>query len=319
MRAEPEFVYSIRDEAVKLRPQPSRPQSSRRARSDGQPPANAQVCYKAVATAPDGRMYAIFDGQTEYKLQTTTHAPTGLWVCPSIFAACVHARRLPSFSAALDWPRVMLRCLAWEERDGETWPLPPPRPGAQKLRATHVVPLAVLPYSALSDYGRPSGSAWASADAIVSTPRGGRPRTAPAARPATAAPGAWRRFGGYQKSEALQAQTVALVEDIAEMEATLATVARTRADAKHLAQSQPSGWVARALERENLGKSNEPELPYSSRADELEFTGLAYARSLGLLRREEPTSEALMRDVTDVAGATSGTFAQFRRDVAVGA
>ena len=120
MGAEPEFVYSIRDEAVKLRPQPSRPQSSRRARSDGQPPANAQVCYKAVATAPDGRMYAIFDGQTEYKLQTTTHAPTGLWVCPSIFAACVHARRLPSFSAALDWPRVMLRCLAWEERDGET-------------------------------------------------------------------------------------------------------------------------------------------------------------------------------------------------------
>ena len=57
----------------------------------------------------------------------------------------------------------------------------------------------------------------------------------------------------------------------------------------------------------------------SSRADELEFTGLAYARSLGLLRREEPTSESLMRDVTDVAGSTSGTFAQFRRDVAVGA
>ena len=145
--------------------------SSRRARSDGQPPANAQVCYKAVATAPDGRMYAIFDGQTEYKLQTTTHAPTGLWVCPSIFAACVHARRLPSFSAALDWPRVMLRCLAWEERDGETWPLPPPRPGAQKLRATHVVPLAVLPYSALSDYGRPSGSACVVSSTVVSCAR----------------------------------------------------------------------------------------------------------------------------------------------------
>ena len=48
---EPEFVYSIRDEAVKLRPQPSRPHSSRRARSDGQPPANAQVCYKAVAAS----------------------------------------------------------------------------------------------------------------------------------------------------------------------------------------------------------------------------------------------------------------------------
>ena len=47
--------------------------------------------------------------------------------------------------------------------------------------------------------------------------------------------------------------------------------------------------------------------------------GRAYARSLGLLRREEPTSESLMRDVTDVAGATSGTFAKFRRDVAVGA
>ena len=100
MGVEPEFVYSIRDEAVKLRPQPSRPQSSRRARSDGQPPANAQVCYKAVASAPDGRMYAIFDGQTEYKLQTTTHA---LWqtllesTCvkpPEVYQTHLHVKKV---------------------------------------------------------------------------------------------------------------------------------------------------------------------------------------------------------------------------------
>ena len=51
MGVQPEFVYSIRDQSVKLRPQPSRPQSSRRSCSDGQPPANAQVCYKAVAAS----------------------------------------------------------------------------------------------------------------------------------------------------------------------------------------------------------------------------------------------------------------------------
>ena len=200
----------------------------------------------------------------------------------------------------------MLRCLAWEERDGETWLLPLLRPGAQKPRATHVVPLAVL---------RTRRSPTTGGRRVA---RGRRPTPSCRRRAAAAAHGAGGAGDGgagraarfsRQKSEALQAQTVALVEDIAEMEATLATVARTRADAKHLAQSQPSGWVARALERENLGKSNEPELPYSSRADELEFTGLAYARSLGLLRREEPTSESLMRDVADVAGSTSGTFA----------
>ena len=129
----------------------------------------------ARRTAPHVRDLRRPDGVQAADDDARAHRPLGVPVDlrrlrPRAAAAVVQRRpRLAARDAAL--PRVG----GARRRDVA---LPPPRPGAQKLRATHVVPLAVLPYSALSDYGRPSGSAWASAAAIVSTPRGGRPRTA---------------------------------------------------------------------------------------------------------------------------------------------
>jgi len=55
------------------------------------------------------------------------------------------ARQLPSHSALIDAPRVILRLACWNS-DGR-----PPAPSSHnplKLRCTHVVPLAVLPYGA---------------------------------------------------------------------------------------------------------------------------------------------------------------------------
>ena len=178
-------------------------------------PSHAVECYKAVAVV-QGRMLSIFDGVTEYRLNAVCQSSQGgLWVCPSLLALLLHAAQLPRHSALLDAPRVVLKLRCWNANGSQ----PKPSQGnAYKLRCTHVVPVAVLPYGA-----EPLPPLAEQPAAPAAPLPASRPATAPAgggaaSLAASLPPGlALRTFGGYahwRGSALLQANTTQLEEEV---------------------------------------------------------------------------------------------------------
>ena len=209
-------------------------------------PEHAVECYKTVAVV-GGRLLSIYDGVTEYQLHRATHLRhSSLWVCPDLFSLMVHAAQLPSRSVLLDCPRVVLRCLCWNE-DGS--PPTPSRRSALKLRVSHLLPTAVLPYGA-----EPLPTLAPPTEPPPAVPSGGRrPRSAASGLPSVEAmpPGlALRTYGGgVPRGAMLQAATTRLADDVVQMEATLRSAQQLGASARGAqAEDRPqSAWMRRAL------------------------------------------------------------------------
>lgn len=228
-------------------------------------PSSARVFYKAVALqhdVRDGRRYlsywSIFDGTTEYKLGEITTARRGVWVSADLLQCVRHSKRLPRRSARYAQPRVLLQCYGWNA-DGST---PLPHLDAEKLNVSHILPLAVLPYTAAAQPNAPAALhefyagpiATLASPELVSAAMAGlrpeaRPRTAPAAprpRELTMSGGIALRVYGGDGSARLQAQTAAMHEDVLQAEARLNQLQSIRLDAM---PDQLSEWQRRALAR----------------------------------------------------------------------
>ena len=148
------------------------------------PPAGARTYYKVVAVI-GRRFVSIFDGKTQYKMDQVTTPPGGCWVCPDLLAVVQHATTLPSRSAQLDAPRAILQVAGWN-----TGGVPPRMPAGHsqsrsKLLVSHVMPLAVLPYTAAGQPGMGEHHAFLSDGiaAVSSLVSSGRPVSAPPPRP----------------------------------------------------------------------------------------------------------------------------------------
>ena len=233
-------------------------------------PPTARTYYKVVAVTSAEEFVSIFDGRTKYKLDEVTTPSGGCWVCPDLMAVIQHSNTLPSRSARLRAPRAILQVAGWNRNNIA----PPAPPGhgrsTTKLLVTHVMPLAVLPYTAAQQPGaRPDQAEFLSNSIgqLSQTARtSGRPISAPAARPPslTIAPGlANRVLGTAEQAQRLQAQTAGLHEDVmlAEMRLRrLQNVNRVVAPSGE----QPE-WMRRAVER-YAGSNAEPARPHAVRA-----------------------------------------------------
>jgi hypothetical protein len=185
----------------------------------------------------DGRFLSIFDGQTEYVLHAPRFLRTGIWVCPTIAEVVSHAQHLPQASALRDAPRAILRLLCWNA-DGTTPMYDHSHGSVDKMRATNVMPTALLPFSARSSLQPPASGSYGNSThrrAGVRGPRG-----------VEAQLDARRTYGtGSRWRTRMQAQTVQLHEDVALMEERLALT-------RGVLQTSPSelpegGWRRRAL------------------------------------------------------------------------
>ena len=221
------------------------------------PPAGARIYYKVVAVI-GRRFVSIFDGKTQYKMDQVTTPPGGCWVCPDLLAVVQHATTLPSRSAQLDAPRAILQVAGWN-----TGGVPPRMPAGHsqsrsKLLVSHVMPLAVLPYTAAGQPGMGEHHAFLSDGiaAVSSLVSSGRPVSAPPPRPPSmqiSSGEANRTYGaGEAQTRRLQANTAALHEDVILARVRLErlrSVNDVRAlNDSHSGQPQPQ-WMQRALAR----------------------------------------------------------------------
>ena len=158
------------------------------------------------------------------------------------------ARQLPSQSALIDAPRVILRLACWSS-DGR-----PPAPSSRnplKLRCTHAVPMAVLPYGAepLPRLPRMRVQGGSGAPASLRRPRSAAGGAAAAVAVAVAMPPgeALRTYASLDRGALLQAVTTQLEEDLVGMEEAL-HAARSLDTSRDPARPQ-SAWVRRAVAR----------------------------------------------------------------------
>jgi hypothetical protein len=237
------------------------------------PPASARTYYKVVACddATNGQFVSIFDGRTKYALDVTTSPVGGAWVCPDLLAVVQHAGTLPSRSARLNSPRVILQCLGWNDRGNVPRASPAHASSSTKLLVSHVRPVAVLPYTAAGQPGTPAGLEDFLTDDIAMLSSSERPSTAPPpSRPAELLMRqgeATRTFGGgLQRAQRLQAATAALHEDVLNAQARLRRVrdignvgASTTDDESSAAPAPaPREWMRRALARMNPAQAPPP-------------------------------------------------------------
>jgi hypothetical protein len=209
------------------------------------PPSGASTYYKVVAVVDRSTFVSIFDGKTTYRLNEVTAPRGGCWVCPDLLSVVQHSARLPSRSARLGAPRAVLQVSGWDDPEF----VRPSTPGARgairtKRLVSHVMPLAVLPYTAAAQPGTPVGQEEMLAGGITS---GTRPRSAPRPPEISMAAGRALRIygGGEAQAQRLQAQTIGLHEDVLLAEARLRHIsASVTVDISH-----PSPWVRRALAR----------------------------------------------------------------------
>ena len=212
-------------------------------------PRHARTVYKCVGvshSAGSPVFFSIFDGRTQYALDSITAPPGGAYVCPDLLSAVRHGGQLPRRSRRLDARRAILQCLAWNE-DG-TVPNAA-HSNALKLRVSHVLPTAVLPYTATAQPYVPEALDSFYSDGIATL--SARPQTAPAAarrpRELTTSAGLALRIygGGLGNATRMQAQTASMHEDVLLAEARLARLREIR-----LGGMTPStDWQRRALVR----------------------------------------------------------------------
>ena len=230
-------------------------------------PAHARTYYKVVAISGGGRFVSIYDGTTTYALDSITAPRGGCWVCPDLLAVVQHSTTLPSRSALLEAPRAILQCAGWNAA-GQAPRVPRSHAAMHsttKLLVTHVMPLAVLPYTAAAQPGVPAAEHAFLSDGVAtlsSTVRTGRPQSAPAPRPPAMQmpPGAALRTfgGGNAQAQRLQATTAGLHEDVMLAQARLNrlravnTVSVVPADGR-----PPSAWIQRALARTGSASASE--------------------------------------------------------------
>ena len=129
-------------EAQQERPQTSAGTST--PRQSNRPPSTARTYYKVVACedATSSRFVSIYDGRTHYAMDTTTSPAggPGLLTCSPWF----NASTLPSRSARLNAPRVILRLLGWNSQGQEPVVSPAHAGSTTKRLVSHVRPVAVL-------------------------------------------------------------------------------------------------------------------------------------------------------------------------------
>ena len=89
------------------------------------------IFFKVVAVV-HGKWVSIYDGITQYSLNTVTAPPGGCWVCPSLMAVTEHAQKLPVRSVLLDAPRAILRVAGWNEH-GAAPPVPECHPTSDTI------------------------------------------------------------------------------------------------------------------------------------------------------------------------------------------
>ena len=226
-----------------------------------QPPPGARTFYKSVAVVHDGghahaahytpRFVSIYDGRTVYEVDRVTSPQDGCWVSPDVLACVQHATALPRESVLLAAPRAILRVIGWG---------PPPLDGtasrhrhndSTKLCVAHVLPTAVLPYTAS---GQPN--ALPEHHALLSDGlrylSSNRPSTAqPARRPQvlqmTGGQAMRMLGGGGEQAWRMQAMTVTLQEDVLFAEERLRALRNMRLE-EVPAEQQPA-WMRRALSR----------------------------------------------------------------------
>jgi len=195
-----------------------------------------------VAVVND-RLLSIFDGQTEYPLHEPRFLKTGIWVCPSITEVVSHAYHLPRVSALHGAPRAILRVLCWNA-DGTRCVYDNRHGGVDKMRATVVLPVALLPFSAESPLQPPTSGSYGT------TPSTHRRAEVRGPRGPEAQLDARRTYGsGSRWRTRMQAQTVQLHEDVALMEERLLL---TRAMQTPLSDSV----VAAAADQTGMGRPN---------------------------------------------------------------
>lgn len=255
-------------EAQQERPQTSAGTSTQR--QSNRPPSTARTYYKVVACedATSGRFVSIYDGRTRYAMDTTTSPAGGAWVCPDLLSVVQHASTLPSRSARLNAPRVILQVLGWNSQGREPVVSPAHAGSTTKRLVSHVRPVAVLPYTAAGQPGTPVGLEDFLTEEVATLSSADRPRTAPAApRPVqlTMRSGeAARTFGGtVERAQRLQAMTAALHEDVLNAQARLERV-RAVADVSGTLDdpgAPPRDWMRRALARINPTTAPAPPPP----------------------------------------------------------
>lgn len=184
------------------------------------PPARARSYYKCVAISGD-QFVSIFDGRTRYELNGVTSPPGGCFVSPDLISVVRHSQVLPSRSARLGAPRVILQVLGWSS--GGNRPATPRNHGSEpdKELVEHVMPVAVLPYTAAGQPGTAPGQEDFLSDSVATL--SSRPSSAPPPRPPElrmSAGSAARSYGGQAREQAvrLQAATVGLHEDVLRMQ-----------------------------------------------------------------------------------------------------
>ena len=130
-----------------------------------------------------------------------------------------------------------------------------------KLLVSHVMPIAVLPYTAAAQPGVPAEQHEFLSSEIAtlsSTVRSGRPQSAAAPRPAAmqmSSGAATRAFGSGEQAVRMQAVTAALHEDVMLAEARLQrlravnSVSVAGASGENGQSRGPSAWQRRALAR----------------------------------------------------------------------
>lgn len=265
----------LRAEQAAAAPRTSREDAPRPPNPDLQPPAHgARTYYKVVACADatNGRFVSIYDGRTQYALDITTSPVGGAWVCPDLLAVVRHAGTLPSRSARLLAPRVILQVIGWNDPGRAPMASPAHAASATKLLVSHVRPVAVLPYTAAGQPGTPAGLEDFLADDVAMLSSSERPSTAPPPlRPAELLMRqgeATRTFGGgLQRAQRLQAATAALHEDVLNAQARLRRVRAIgdvggggggSTDDSSAAPPPPREWMRRALARINPAQAPPP-------------------------------------------------------------
>ena len=158
------------------------------------------------------------------------------------------ARKLPSQSALIDAPRVILRLACWNT-DGR-----PPAPSSRnplKLRCTHIMPLTVLPYGAepMPRLPRMRVQGGSGVPASLRRPRSAAGGAAASLAAAVAMPPgeALRTYASLDRGALLQAVTTQLEEDVVGMEGAL-RAARSLDTSRDPTRPQ-SAWVRRAVAR----------------------------------------------------------------------
>ena len=265
------------EESVRNRGMPSEDRPLPRPRAEPAPaalaPADAQLYYKVVAVESPHSFVSIFDGRTPYRLGEVTSPPGGCWVSPDLLSVVRHGARLPSRSARLASPRAILKVQGWNA--GSTRPVTPAghESSTTKVLVTHVLPVAILPYTAAGQPGTPAGQEHMLSDTIAalvasnSRPLSTSPR--PESLRVSAGLAARRYGGGEEQALRLQAHTAALHEDVLHMQARLE---RARGVA-NVSSSAPSGWVRRALGRIGV----DADAPLAAGADGVESATVARA------------------------------------------